>query len=166
MSQGQGKPGFCKICVHPGAQFINARREREGEAFNARLASDMASSLDPDFKFTRQTWYAHLDHITHPLVTAVEKSKRNPVITPKTTTGVLESIRDMGMQNAIENPETVTVDHALKAATELNRKGQTVDEVVIVMAKVMSGQVRAEEIVGEWREVPALETQEDTTVVS
>jgi hypothetical protein len=162
---GQGKPGFCKICVHPAAQFLNGRYEREGKAFNAKVAADFAKTLDPKFTFTRQTWYAHLEHITHPLVTAVEESKRHPVVVPKTNTGVLEAIRDLGIRRAIENPEEVTVDHALKAATELNRKQTSTDEVLIVFAKVLSGEQPAEVIVGEWRELPPSE-QEDSNVSS
>ncbi len=156
---GKGKPGYCKICDHPAASFINGRREREGEAFNAKLASEFAQTLDPDFKFTRQTWYAHLEHITHPLVTAHKRALANPTIVPKTTIGGLELIRDLGLQRAAEHPEEVTIDHGLKALTELNRKQATTDEVLVVIAKVLSGQESAEVIVGEWRELPP--AQED-----
>lgn len=162
VSNGQGKPGFCKICVHPAAQFLNARVEREGkDVFNAARAAELAKELD--LTFSRQTWYAHLDHITHPLVTAVEESKKNPVIAPKTTTGALEMIRDLGIKRAIENPEEVTVDHGLKAMAELNKKATSTDSVTIVLAKIMSGEVAPEVIVGEWTEaLPG--SQEDSPI--
>lgn len=153
MGLGQGKPGFCKICVHPGAQFLNARYEREGKAFNAARAAEFAKQLDPTFSFTRATWYAHLEHITHPLVTAADAARSAPVLVPKTNTGVLEAIRDIGIKRAVENPDEVTVDHALKAASELNKKQAGTDNVLIVFAKVLSGEQPAETIVGEWSEV-------------
>lgn len=158
MSAGRGKPGFCKICVHPAAQFLNARVEREGkDTFNAARASELAKQIDPDFKFNRQTWYSHLEHITHPLVTAADAARNSPVIVPKTTTGGLEMIRDVGLQNALADPTSITVDHALKAMTELNKKQTGTDNVLVLIAKVMSGEQSADTIVGEWSEVPALE---------
>jgi hypothetical protein len=150
--RGQGKPGFCKICVHPGAQFLNARRQRDGEEFNAARALAFAKELDPKFTFTRQTWYSHLEHITHPLVTAVEESKKNPVIVPKTNTGVLEAFRDLGMRRALEHPEEVTPELGFKAAAELNKKQSSTDNVMVIFAKVLSGEQPAEFVVGEWTE--------------
>ena len=160
MSAGRGKPGFCKICVHPASQFLNARVEREGkDVFNAARAAELAQTIDPDFKFNRQTWYSHLEHITHPLVTAAENAKKSPVVVPKTNTGVLEAIRDIGMKNAVEHPEDITVDHALKAAAELNKRQTGTDDVIVVFAKIMSGEQPAEIVVGEWSELPS--SQED-----
>lgn len=159
MSKGAGKPGFCKICHFSGSRFINARHARE--EMNAKQALEFAKTLDPDFTFTRQTWYAHLEHITHPLVTAVAEAKKNPIVVPKTNTGVLEAIRDLGIRRAVENPDEVTVDHALKAAAELNKKQSGTDNVLIVFAKVLSGEQSAETVVGEWTEIT---TQEEPSV--
>lgn len=156
---GQGKPGFCKICVFPGAQFLNARHAREG--LNAKQAAEFAKTLDPSFGFTRQTWYAHVEHITHPLVTAADAARNAPVIVPKTNTGALEMIRDIGMKRAVEHPDEVTVDHAIKAASELNKREVGTDKVMVVLAKILSGEQPAEAIVGEWHEVPT-ELLEDT----
>lgn len=158
---GQGKPGFCKICVHPAAQFLNARVERDGkDVFNAAKASAFAKELDPNLKFARQTWYAHLEHITHPLVTAADGARSKPVIVPKTNVGGLEMIRDIGLTRAAEHPEEVTIDHGLKAMAELNKQQRGTDDVIVVFAKVMSGEISPDEIVGEWKELPA-GTQED-----
>lgn len=154
----RGKPGYCKICVHPGAQFINARHARE--ELNAKQAVEFAKQLDPDFTFTRQTWYSHLEHITHPLVTAVDEARKNPVVVPKTNTGALEMLRDLGMKRAVEHPEEVTVDIGFKAAAELNRKQTGTDNVLILLAKVISGEQPADVIAGEWSEVPQIESED------
>lgn len=164
MANGQGKPGYCKLCTFAGAQFLNARYEREGkDAFNAARALEFAQTLDPSFSFTRSVWYAHTKHITHPLVTAADAARNSPVVVPKTNVGALEMIRDIGMKRAVDNPDEVTVDHAIKAATELNKKQAGTDNVFIAFAKVLSGEQPAEIIVGEWREIgPAEPQQEDS----
>lgn len=157
----KGSPGACKICEWEGSAFLNRKYAADTEGFNAAKAAAFAKTLDPEFTFNRQTWYAHVTHITHPIVSAVKKASQNPIVVPKTNTGVLEAIRDLGIRRAVENPEEVTVDHALRAASELNRKQSGTDNVLIVFAKVLSGEVQAEAIVGEWSEAPALTTQEE-----
>lgn len=161
---GQGKPGFCKICVHPGAQFLNKKVAQLGrDEFNAAKARSFAIELDPEFKFTRQTWYSHLEHITHPLVTAADAARSKPVVVPKTNIGGLEMIRDIALTRAAEHPEEVTVDHGLKALSELNRQQRGTDDVLIVFAKVISGDQPAEVIVGEWHEIPNKEDNPNVT---
>lgn len=151
----QGKPGYCKICDHPAAQFLNRKLEQDGEkVFNASRARELAQQLG--LIFGRDTWGEHKKHITAPLITHQKAALANPVIVPKTNVGVLEAIRDIGMKNVAEHPEEVTVDHALRAASELNKKQGGVDSVLIAFAKVLSGEQPAEVIVGSWQEVPAL----------
>ena len=162
MANGRGKPGFCKICIHPAAQFLNKRYEAEGEDFNAAKAARLAKEIDSDFSFSRQTWYSHLEHITHPLVTAVEDAKKHPVVVPKTNEGVLEAIRDIGMRRAAEHPDEVGVDHALKAASILAQKQPKSDSIVVLLAKVISASPPPEIIEGEFTEVtPVLTTEEE-----
>lgn len=155
----RGKPGYCKICDFEGATFLNRKHADDPEGFNAKRALEFAKTLDASFTFTRQTWYSHVEHITHPLVTAARAARNSPVVVPKTTTGALEAIRDIGMKNILDHPEDVTPDHALRAASELNKKQSGTDNVLIVLAKVLSGESSSEAIVGEWRELPA--AQED-----
>ena len=156
MSEGRGKPGYCKLCSSPYMDAINkliAQGKNEGETKRTIQA------IDPDFTWNRQTFYAHKDHITSPLVTHAEAARKNPVVVPKTTKGVLEAIRDIGMQRAVDHPEEVTVDHALRAATELNRTQKSGEGWQIVLAKLVSSSA-GDYIEGEWTEVPALPTEE------
>jgi len=159
---GQGKPGYCKVCDSKAAEFLNAKVAADPKGFNAAKAQEFALELVPDLTFTRQTWYEHVKHITHPLITHAKKAQESPAIQPKTNQGVLEMIRDIGMKRAMENPDEVTVDHAIKAATALEAKKLGSDNVIILLAKFMSQQkpeelTTGEVIQGNWRELPAEE---------
>jgi hypothetical protein len=46
-------------------------------------------------------------------------------------------IRELGMRKAIENPEEVTVDHALKAASILQAAEKKGDNILVVLAKAV-----------------------------
>lgn len=159
---GVGKPGFCVICAWPGAQFINRRYANDPSAFDYGDFKAMAETMDPEWRVpSKPTWYRHKEHITAPLITEVEKARRNPAVVPKTSQGALAMIRDMGMQNAIERPETVTVDHAIKAAAELEKAKGGIRGVVMVLADMLGG-AQTPAIDGTWEEVPQLESQEET----
>lgn len=155
---GEGKPGYCKLCDSQWADAINALVAQEKNEAEVKRS---IQAIDPKMTWNRQTFYAHKNHITSPLITHVKKAQENPVVAPKTTRGVLEAIRDLGMQRAIEHPEEVTVDHALRAATELARGEKKTDDIRIVLAKIIAGGPAAEAIEGEWTEVPQLETEEE-----
>lgn len=122
---------------------------------NAGECQRWAKDIDPAFTFSRATYYTHREHITSPLIPAAEAARRSPSIVPQTNVGVLEAIRNIGAQRALEHPEEVTVDHALKAASALEaRKGGT-DNWVILLAKAMQETplLETEVVVGEFRDV-------------
>lgn len=164
MSSGIGHRGYCRICDHPAAQFLNqkladAPLDKRGKStFNAARAAEFA--LELGLTFSRETWYSHVEHITHPLITHAKAAQSSPAIQPRTNQGVLEMIRDIGMKRALDNPDEVTVDHAIKAATALEAKKLGSDNVIILLAKFMAAQ-KPEELTGEeviqghWRELPA-----------
>lgn len=149
MSTGQGKPGYCKICDSPYADAVNKLVAQEKNEAETKRAIQV---IDPEFTWNRQTFYSHKKHITHPLVTHAENARKHPVVAPKSTRGVLEAIRDIGMQRALDNPEEVTVDHALRAAAELNRTENKTDSALVILMKAISGQA-AEVIEGEFTEL-------------
>lgn len=166
MSTGQGHRGYCRICDHPAAQFLNQKYEADPPdakgktGFNSAKAREFAATLD--LTFDRATWYSHVKHITHPLMSLVKAAQENPIVVPKTNQGVLEAIRDLGMKRAIENPEEVTIDHAIRAADILEGKKLGSETVIAVIARFMAA-AKPEEIVGEdiivgrWRELPVEE---------
>ena len=164
MGTGAGHRGYCLVCDHAGAVFLNRRLEESEEdargrkVFNAARAQEFA--LELGLTFSRETWYNHVKHITHPLITLAKAAQASPVIQPKSNQGVLEMIRDIGMKRAMENPEEVTVDHAIKAASALESRKLGSDNVIVMLAKFMAV-AKPEEltggeiIVGQWRELPA-----------
>lgn len=149
------------MCAWSGAPFLNKRAAEEGFGYQDMRA--LVQSMDPDWRPpSKPTWYAHKKHITAPIVTATQEAKRNPVIVPQSSVGALEMIRNLGMRNAVENPETVTVDHALKAATELERSKGSSGGVVMILAKMLAARDETPAIETAWTEVPALTTEEET----
>lgn len=148
---GASREGYCKLCSSPMAPALNKL------IVDGKNAADAQRTMEPlGLKFTRQTFYSHKEHVTHPLITAVEKAKRNPVVVPKSNTGVLEAIRELGMRKAIDNPDEVTVDHALKAASILQQSEKKGDNILVVLAKSVMADVSediAGYIEGEYEEV-------------
>jgi len=159
-----GSIGYCKICDFRFAEILNRKLADEGEKkFTAAAAQRFAAELEPGYSFDRETWRKHKAHITHPLVTLQKQALANPVIVPKTNQGKLEAIADIGIQRALENPETVSVDHALKALGILEQKKDRKENIWVILAKAITGQQAEvnDYIEGEFRvvEPPALEDQ-------
>lgn len=162
---GYGRVGYCKVCAHDGAQFLNAaivRAENDGKPMTAKQMLEYMRVLDPDFNYDRHGFYKHKsDHLTSPLVTAVEKTRReSPKILPKSNSEALEMVRDLGMQSAIDNPESIGVDHALRAISEMEKKSNGPEQFWVMLSRVQGGE-RPEIIVGEYAEVKELETAQE-----
>jgi hypothetical protein len=148
---GYGKQGYCKLCSFAEVDAVNDRLKR---GFNARQVNDFLRQYG--MQVNRQTIYAHKDHITHPadkVVAAAEKARMNPVIKNATTDQFLEAIKDIGFRRAQQNPDEVTVDHALKAASILSQKKENGTNVFLLMAKVITGNAPAVVVEGQSEEV-------------
>lgn len=117
--------------------------------------------LDPTFNYDRHGFYKHKkDHLTSPLITAVEKTKReSPKILPKSNSEALEMVRDLGMQSAIENPESISVDHALRAISEMEKKSKGPESLWVLLSRVQTGE-RPEIIMGEYKELETAQEAE------
>lgn len=131
-------PGSCKLCESVYSTIINRLIEQEkNEADVKRVMAE----IDADFYWTRQTFYAHKKHITHPLISAARKARENPVIAPKTTEGFLELVRDAGIARVMEDPDSVKLRDALKASEILERKASPKDQMFVLLAKAMTLQL-------------------------
>lgn len=147
--------GQCKLCSSAHRDAINALiAQGKNEAQTKRVIRE----IDPQFTWTRQTFYTHQDHITHPLVTYADEARHSPVVVPKTNIGALEMIRDIGMRRAVEHPSEVTIDHALKAADTLEKKRDVRGSVWVILAKALNHQL-PEEIQGEFTVLPSAEEE-------
>lgn len=150
-----GKTGYCSICRNPKVKVVN-----EVIAGGGSYTAALERATEFDWKFSKATYYSHKAHATSPLLTDAEKARKSPVV-PTSNKAVLEAIRDIGMKKALENPDSVTVNQALRAASILAEKEGRHESVLIVLAKALQG-TPPELIEGTWRDVtpPQLETQE------
>lgn len=143
--------GHCKLCRSPYAPGLNKL------LLDGKNSTQIRDAMAPlGLVFTRKTLATHKQHITHPLLTAVEHARKKPVIMPQSNKAVLEAIRDLGMRNAIDNPESVTVDHAIKAASVLESKDTKGDNILVIMAKAVMQDVSDDVkgyIDGEYKEL-------------
>ena len=152
------KTGFCSICKQPKVKVIN-------DAIKAAASFTAALEIAEDngFRFAKATFYSHKEHVTSPLLTDAEKARANPVVQPRSNKAVLEAIRDLGMAKAIADPDSVTVNQALRAAAILAEKESKTEGILVVLAKALQGAPAQEVIEGSFTEMPMLETQEVVT---
>lgn len=111
------------------------------------------------FTFNRQTFYRHKEHITAPedkVVAYAERARADvPVIRNATNKQFLEAVRDIGYTQAVNDPESVTLEHALKAAGLLEQSKQKSGDITLVFAQVVTGHQPDVVIEGTAREVGA-----------
>lgn len=86
----------------------------------------LATKLDLHVPISDPTIYAHRKHVLHPkdrVVSIAAKRAKEGRHLPQVTTeqGFLDSIIAMGHQKAMDDPEAVTIDHALKATQIKNQ---------------------------------------------
>lgn len=122
--------GYCSICKRPDLKIIN-------KGIEAKLSYNSIRDLieDPPAK---ATFFKHKDHITSPLMTDADLARKNPVLKIGSNKEVLEAIRDIGLQNAMEHPDKITPSHALRAASILSDKEQKTDSVKIILARLLT----------------------------
>lgn len=147
------KTGYCSICRQPKVKVVN-----EVIAAGGSWTAALERANDAGFNFSKATFFKHKAHAESPLITDAEKARSRPIV-PKNNRAVLEAIRDLGMQKALENPESVTVNQALRAASILAEKESRQDHILVVLAKKLQ-QGGSDVIEGEYTELPRLETQE------
>jgi hypothetical protein len=152
------KTGYCSICKHPKVKAVN-EVIAGGGSFSAAL--DRAE--DFDWKFSKGTFLKHKAHATSALLTDADKARKNPVV-PQNNRAVLEAIRDLGMQKALNDPDSVTVNQALRAASILAEKETKQDSIIVLLAKQLQGTPPMAEIEGEYTVLPQIETKEATEV--
>lgn len=104
---------------------------------------------DLGFTFAKQTFLKHKEHRQHPLLTDAEEARKT---VPVSNRAVLEAIRDIGMKKALEDPEAVNVNHALRAAKILQDSEGKQETVLVLLAKAVQG-APPEIITGEYKEI-------------
>lgn len=146
--------GDCKLCRSPYAPALNKLIiDNKNEAECAKIMEVF------DMTWTRKTFYKHRDHVTSPLVNPTKYARENPVVLPQSNKETLQTIRDLGMERVLSNPEAITIDHTLKAAAELSKlENDKKQQVILLMGQAAAGR---DEIEGDWDEYPLLEGGEE-----
>lgn len=117
-----GVKGYCRFCDI--TQFKDAAQQ---DAFDARAREYGPTNINRWLeanglkKCSPHTLYDHREHIKHPqdrIVSAVEKRQREGGIQPARTSHdeFLQSLVSIGAAKVAADPDSVTVDQALKAA--------------------------------------------------
>jgi hypothetical protein len=158
--RGFGKVGYCKLCAWEHALELN-RKIRDGTIKNAAQAQEFA--LRYGLTFNRQTFYNHKPHALGTegaVVQAASQAMKKLQVKNSSNDEFLGAIRNIGMARAIQNPEDVSIDHALKAASILEaRKDKAGDQINLLVA-IVTGNAPAVQITpgdttieGEAREI-------------
>lgn len=151
---GFGQPGYCKICA---SDLLPAINDMIKQGKNA--AQIQRWTKEYNLTFARQTLYNHREHITDPKTSFVDQARKSPVIKRVSNRDFLEAVRDAGAARAMADPDSVSVDQALKATQIMMQDKKGHDGLTLVLMKVMTG--RIDEVIdepmlieGEYTEVP------------
>ncbi len=154
MAEGPGssKPGYCKLCAWEHSPELD-KGIRSG--WNAAQAQEWAKKYV--YAFNRQTFYSHKPHALTPeqRVVQIAKTKTQALqIKRGSNTSFLEAVRDIGYAKAIDDPDAISIDHALKATQLLeSRKDKSSDQLNILISIVTGQQPQPIIIEGTAQEV-------------
>jgi hypothetical protein len=120
---GAGKPGYCKLCDLEDGTIQNQLDDRVRQKWSPKQLNTWLTRQIPGWAgVSENTVYKHRPHVQHPqdkLVSAVKRAEQRAVtVAPQSSPDeFLNALVSIGMQKAVENPEDVTIDHALRAAS-------------------------------------------------
>lgn len=149
--RGQGKKGHCSICASPLAESIN-QMIRDGKTTTDIRAFVTAAGQTP---WSRPTIYNHKDHALTPEKALVKAVRQELEIKKSSNTEFLEAVRDIGFSKAVSDPESISIDQALKATQILEGRKEKTDNLAILVAFVTGNRPAGVVIEGEAREVTA-----------
>lgn len=149
--RGYGKAGFCKICAHPdGWRFVEGvtKGGKSGKGWNAAEAAEAGARFG--LSFSRLTWYNHQKHVRGE-VASPETASPVPTDGPKERVPVrkasnveyLETIRDMALARALNNPDEVTIEQGLKATSILEGRKSQASDSINLLVQVVTGHAPA-----------------------
>lgn len=122
---GAGKPGYCKLCDFEEGVIQNQMDDRTRQGWTPKQLNVWLQRQIEGWKVVSDiTVYKHRKHVQRPedkLVTAVRRTQQRALtVAPKSSPDeFLNAVVSAGMTKVIENPEDVTLDHALRAAQVL-----------------------------------------------
>jgi len=142
---GAGKPGYCKLCSLKDGLIQNQFDDRTRLSWSPKQLNTWLATKIPDWNnVDRMTFYKHRDHVKHPqdrIVNAVQRTEARALQTvPKSTPDAfLDALVSLGHQKAIDNPDEVTIDHALRAASTLKQSKDNTKSGLNVLIALFTG---------------------------
>jgi len=155
---GAGKPGYCKLCDLEDGTIQNALDDRVRQGWTPKALDTWLERQIPGWTgVSPNTVYKHRPHVKHPqdkLVTAVRRSEQRAVMVPPKSSpdDFLNALVSIGMKKAVENPDDVSLDHALRAATALKQAKAPANQGINILIALMTGNA-APDIEGEYVDV-------------
>lgn len=140
--------GSCKVCQSSVAKQINKRLDR-GDSYNKVIAW----AATADFSVSKPTLIAHKRHITDPKTTVVEQARKNPAIKRVSHDEFLQSLVDIAAAKAQANPDDVSIDQGIRAASTLAARGDKRVDVLLVLAERLAPKQLEPVIDGDWQEL-------------
>lgn len=154
---GAGQQGYCKLCSFDDPRLQDEFDKRVLDYTPKRLNEWLGGKLEGFKSVNRQTIYSHREHVRNPkdrMVSAVKKRTMEHGVQKQRVSEqeFLDAVVAMGQAKAQADPDSVTIDHALKAASlklQSKQKGNAHQTLVAIF----TGNHSPETIEGEVREV-------------
>lgn len=135
--KGYGQPGYCKVC---DTKIVGEANGRLKAGQTVAMVQRWAESKG--VKLHRTTWYRHVEHMRSgrdKVVQVARTVREMDKMTRVTNTEFLEAVRDIGYANARAEPESVNLGHALKAVQIMETTKDRGRDVLVILARAMTG---------------------------
>ena len=138
---GYGHQGYCKLCSFADPKIQDEFDKRVLVYSPAKLNDWMKTKVVDHKKINRQTIYAHRKHVQAPeerVVQAAERRNKMHGTQPMTSSNgeFIDAVISLGHQNAMLDPDSVTIDQALKAVqikNQTSKKGSAELTLIAIM---------------------------------
>lgn len=144
LTSGQKQQGYCKLCSFPDPKLQDEFDKRVLDYTPNQLNEWLVSHVDMK-PVNRQTIYSHRNHVRNPkdrLVRAVDRRQMEHGSLPARVSEqqFLDAVIALGQARAMADPESVTIDHALKA-TQIKAQSKSQGNAHNVLIQLFTGRM-------------------------
>ena len=145
LTSGQKQPGYCKLCSFSDPKLQDEFDRRVLEYAPAALNEWLHSRIDMKHNVDRKTIYNHREHVRNPkdrIVNAVARRQAEHGSLPARVSegAFLDAVIALGQARAMADPESVTIDHALKA-TQIKAQSKSKGDAHAVLIQLFTGRM-------------------------
>lgn len=144
LTSGQKQPGYCKLCSFSDPKLQDEFDRRVLDYSPAELNKWLTSHADTH-AVDRKTIYNHREHVRSPkdrIVNAVARRQAEHGTLPARVSegAFLDAVIALGQARAMADPESVTIDHALKA-TQIKAQSKSKGNAHQVLIQLFTGRM-------------------------